>query len=205
MEQLIVPQEHGKDSIVEITEDVVDRYPSQIKILRFYTSQSLVSNSGRAWNVREAIKNYCREHGYRIEEETQHEIAAAYSSREHSYYAADKLRKAVQEDGRYQAAVADGKKMAREIQLSTYGPALSILKKAIAVLEKEAREELAQIAERVARTQEAVLAELDLPDYLLEPERSSLHRPMYHPELDHYTRHAVSEEDVDTVLAILID
>ena len=188
MEQLTVPQEHGKDSVVDIREEMREAYPRPVPVLSFYTDQSLASNSGRAWNVRKAIKDYCLERGYRITNETQHEIIAQYDPRQHSYCALDSLRKGIQEDERYVRALTAGKREVAKIQ-DTYGPAITTLKAMIRTLETDARVKLGRVADEVAWVQNSVIADQTFPSHLLPSEQEMLHRPLFQPELDHYARY----------------
>ena len=186
--RMIVEQEHGKDSIVEITETMREAYPQPVPILSFYTDQSLASNSGRAWNVRKAVKGYCLERGYRITDETQHEIIAQYDPQQHSYRALDSLRNTIREDERYTRALTSGKDETARIQ-DIYGPAITTLKAMIRTLETDARAKLAQAADDVAAVQNSVIANQTFPPHLLPNEQEMLHRPLFQPELDHYARY----------------
>ena len=201
---LTVPQEHGKDSLVEVTEDLQDGYPYPTRILRFYTDQSLASNSGRSWNVKKAIENYCKERGYRIMDESQHEIIAAYNAQDHSYQALYSARQVIQADARYDIALAEGKRMAADIQ-AVYGPAVAQLKELARVLKAKARAEFANVTEYVGGIQNLVASDLDLPPHLLPSDQESLHRPLYQPEFDHYARYKTNLDDldIDSIMALL--
>ena len=203
--KMIVEQEHGKDSIVEIMETTREAYPQPVPILSFYTDQSLASNSGRAWNVRKAIKNYCLERGYRITGESPHEIIAQYDPRQHSYQALDSLRRAVQEDAVYKSAVIEGKQRAQEIQ-DVYGPAIAALKKIIHSLESQARNEFSRVANQVATIQELTIDQFTLPPHLLPNEQEMLHRPLFQPEFDHYAQYQIDIDDnidPNSIMALL--
>ena len=202
--RLTVPQEHGKDSTVEITEDIQNGYPGPTRILRFYTDQSLASNSGRAWNVRKAIEDFCNKRGYRITDESQHEITAAYSAQAHSYRALDSLRKAIQADARYERALTDGKKAAQDVQ-GSYGPAIAQLNALILALKTRARSEFATVTKEIGWVQNSVIADLELPPHLLPADQEALHRPLYQPEFDHYARYQTDLDnlDLDSIMALL--
>jgi len=190
---ITVKQEHGKDSIVEIREDIQDSYPTPIRILSFYTNQSLVSNSGRAWNVRKAIEEYCREHGYRPWEETQHEIKAVYNAQDHSHHALDSLRKNIRENPQYQSALKDGKFRASKVQ-DTYGPAIAQLNEMIHALKAQVREKMAEIAADVTDAQAQAITGVQRPPHLLDRDYELLFRPLFQPEFDHYARYPKLED-----------
>lgn len=203
MEQLTVPQEHGKDSVVDVREEMREAYPRPVPVLSFYTDQSLASNSGRAWNVRKAIKDYCLERGYRVTGESQHEIIAQYDPRQHSYCALDSLRKDIQKDERYVRALAHGKSEATRIQ-GIYGPAITTLKAMIRTLEADARAKLARAADDVAAVQNSIIANQTFPPHLLPSEQEMLHRPLFQPEIAHYARYQpLANFSADEILDML--
>lgn len=200
---ITVPQEHGKDSIVEVSEEVRDGWPDPVRLLHFYTSQSLTSQSGRAWNVNKAIENYCKERGYVIEQENQHSATARYDSRAHSQQAWHTLQQLIKNSRRYIEAKAIADEKAEGIQVS-YGQACGMLKNLVRELERRAQTELDAIATGPADAQRAILSELDLPSHLSQHDLDSLERPLYRPTLDHYRNFAIGlPNDLDTILALL--
>jgi len=199
-----IPQEHGKDSLVEVTQDIQDGYPEPTRILRFYTDQSLASNSGRAWNVHTAIEKYCTDRGYRIMDETQHEVTAVYNPQSHSHQALTSLRQDIRADARYEAALAEGKQMAQEIQ-DTYGPAIAQLENAVRALKARASAEFGNVAEYVGGIQHLVIADLEFPPHLLPSDQEALHRPHFRPDFDYYARYKTDLDrlDLSSIMALL--
>lgn len=202
-DQITVTQEHGQDSIVEVSEEMRDGYPSPVRLLHFYTSQSLTSQSGRAWNVYEAIKSYCRERGYSIIDSNQHSVTAQYDPRAHSQQAWYELREQIQSDPRYSVALTYAKEDAAKVQ-ATFGPVISQVKNLLHALEHRTYAEYKEIQECLAQVQHEVLDDKELPTHLNNPDRESLERPLYQLAFDHYQRYGDGlPDDLDSILGLL--
>lgn len=202
MDEFTVKQDHGGDSVVTVHQDTrYDPFGGHIPLLVFHTGQSLKSQSGRAWNVKEAIRTYCYERGYRIEEETPQTITARYDPQTHSGYAFGQLRDAIQADPRYRAQMqrVDEAKVAL---VRKYGSSLSQLRNLIAALEKAAHEAEKQIDQETADVQAEIVAGLDLPPHLLPYQREALTKP-FQPALLAFGRHQGLPDDLEAILALL--
>lgn len=202
--QLTVTQEHGEDSVVEISEGTRDSHPAGtlIRTLEFYTRQSLTTQSGRAWNVRHAIEEYCRERGYVICQTNEHTVSAYYSRSTHASHAVDSLRRAITDDPRYEAALSDAMQRQSAIR-AKYQPAIAQLHNLIHAVEVRADAMLKEVTDELRDTQATVLSELELPDYLGRDDLESLARPLQRFSLDPYRRYSDGVPSLEEIYALL--
>ena len=179
MPQFIVPQDTGPDSTVTVS-------PME-ETLWFVSDQNLLSQSARAWNVRNAILNYARVRGYRVYNRDfyQFEAIATYEPDLHSCVEIDKVRKQVKADPHYQKAAQLAEAQAQTIN-KEYGRATHLLKNLTKALENRQRLELKRIGVQLSVAQREVIDNLFIPPVVNERDRGWLDKPFVKLEVDSY-------------------
>lgn len=208
---ITVAQERGKDSTVEVFEEVRDAFAGPQSFLCFFSDQALTTGSGRALEVNEAIEAYCVERGYRLGEQSKYQIEARYDVRQHSATETFKIETAIRKDPRYMAVVEQAQAAAAVLN-SEYGDKILQLKNLVRTLEQKLNGELQKERDRLLALQVTIVQETELPQHvsigdtkrLLEP-KHPLVRLQYDRSIRHAEHYGLPPSDISEILEMVKD
>ena len=173
-----VAQERGGDTVVTVTTETRKDWPEDREYLLFETDQSLTTQSGRAWNVNEAIKSYCRARGYRINETTRRNVTAVYHPESHSQVGWYNIIMATKADPRYKASQTECEHRRDEIN-QVYGGTIAQLRNLIRNLESRNDALLNELNAQLIETQLHILTDIEIPAHVQGIDRKRLEQPSY--------------------------
>lgn len=175
-----VEQKCGHNSTVRVEQGTRGTGRYERDTLIFETDQKLDTGSGRAHTVREAIRRYCNERGYRLRDGDfeRYGVEVAYDARHHSGILTYQLEERVRADERFQVAAA-GVLQRRDVLCQQFGKQIKLLKNLVFALEEHRDDALCTLRDELIAVQVEILGSCDVPPQVSGFDRRRLFEPSY--------------------------